>query len=57
MYYGQNNFMEDNHAIRLYSKRNKGGSGLKSFKEVYDETKTRMVCYMAAATDDWIRVA
>ena len=26
---------------RLYSKRNEGGIGLKSFKEVYDETKTR----------------
>ena len=24
---------------RLYSKRNKGGRGLKSFKEVYGETK------------------
>ena len=57
MYYGENNFMEDNHAIRLYSERKKGGSRLKSFKELYDETKTRVVCYMAAATDDWIRVA
>ena len=42
---------------RLYSKRNKGGRGLKSFKEVYDEIKTRVACYMAAATNEWIRVA
>ena len=42
---------------RLYSKRNKGGRGLKSFKEIYDETKTRMACYMTAATNKWIRAA
>ena len=30
---------------------------MKSFKEVYDETKTRVACYMAAATNEWIRVA
>ena len=41
---------------RLYSKRNEGGRGVKSFKEVYDETKTRVACYMAAATNEWIRV-
>ena len=41
---------------RLYLKRNKGGRGLKSFKEVYDEIKTRVTCYMAAATNEWIRV-
>ena len=42
---------------RLYSKRNDGGRGLKSFKEVYHETKTRVACYMAAGTNKWIRVA
>ena len=42
---------------RLYIKRNEGGRGLKSFKEVYDETKTRVTCYMPAATNKWIRVA
>ena len=42
---------------RLYSKRNEGGRGLKSFKEVYNETKTRVACYMAAATNKWKRVA
>ena len=41
----------------LYLKRSEGGRGLKSFKEVYDETKTRVACYMAAATNEWIRVA
>ena len=42
---------------RLYSKRNKGGRGLKSFKGVYDETKARVACYTAAATNELIRVA
>ena len=42
---------------RLYSKRKEGGRGLKSFKEVYDETKTRVPCYMATATNEWIMVA
>ena len=42
---------------RLYLKRNEEGRGLKSFKEVYDETKTRLACYMAAAINEWIRVA
>ena len=42
---------------RLYSKRSEGGRGLKRFKEVYDERKTRVACYMAAATNELIRVA
>ena len=42
---------------RLYSKRNDGGRGLKSFKEVYDETKTRVVCYMAMSKNEWIMSA
>ena len=41
---------------RLYLKRNEGGRGLKSFKEVYDETKITGACYMAVATNKWIRV-
>ena len=28
-----------------------------SFKQVYDETRTRVACQMAAATNEWIRVA
>ena len=39
---------------RLYSKRNEG---LKSFKEVYFETKLRVVYYVPGATNEWIRVA
>ena len=35
---------------RLYTKRTEGGRGLKSFKEVYDETRTRVACYMATST-------
>ena len=42
---------------RLYLKRNEEGRGLKSFKEVYDETETRLACYMVAAINEWIRVA
>ena len=30
---------------------------MKSFKEVYDETRTRVTCYMVATTIEWIRVA
>ena len=41
---------------RLYLKRNEGSRGLKSFKEVYNETKNRVACYMAAATNEWIRI-
>ena len=39
---------------RLYTKRKAGGTGLKSFREVYDETKTRVACYMATCTNEWI---
>ena len=31
---------------KLYSKRKEGGRGLKSLKEVYDETKTRVVAWL-----------
>ena len=30
---------------------------MKIFKEVYDKAKTRVTCYMAAATNKWIKVA
>ena len=42
---------------RLFTNRREGGRGLKSFKEVYDETKTRVACYMATSTDEWVEVA
>ena len=42
---------------RLYSKRIDGGRGLKRFKEVYDERKTRVACYMALSTNKWMQSA
>ena len=42
---------------RLYTKRTEGGRGLKSFKEVYDETRTIAACYMATSTNEWIAAA
>ena len=42
---------------RLYSKRNEGGRELRTWKEVYDETKTRVAYYMATATNGWTRAA
>ena len=42
---------------KLYFMRNESGRGLRSFKEVYHETQTRVACYMAAAKNKWIRVA
>ena len=36
---------------RLYMKRVAGCRGLKSFKEVYDETKVRVACHMAKSTN------
>ena len=34
-----------------------GGRGLKSSKEVYDETKVRVACYMATSNNEWIKVS
>ena len=42
---------------RLFTNRREGGRGLKSFKEVCDETKTRVACYMPMSTEEWIKVA
>ena len=36
---------------RLYSKRENNGRGLKSFKKVYDETNSRVACYIATTTN------
>ena len=41
----------------MYEKRDDGGRGLKSFKEVYDETKVRVACYIATSNNEWIKVA
>ena len=42
---------------RLYGRREEGGRGLKSFTEVYDETKVRVACYMVTSNNDWIKVS
>ena len=42
---------------RLYGKRDDGGRGVKCFKEVYDETKVRVACYMAASSNEWIQAS
>ena len=52
--------MDDNRQSsdeRLFTNRQEGGRGLKSFKEVWDESKTRVACYMSTSTDEWIKVA
>ena len=40
---------------RLYMRREEGGRGLMSFKDVYACTKARVACYIAASTDKWIK--
>jgi hypothetical protein len=42
---------------RLYLKRERGGRGLKSLRDAYKETRLRVACYMAKATNRWIRAA
>ena len=42
---------------RLYLKREDGGRGLKSMREVYKETRLRVTCCMAKSTNEWIKVA
>ena len=42
---------------RLYLKREDGGRGLKSMRDVYKETRLKVTCYMAKSTNEWIKVA
>ena len=42
---------------RLYLNSEDGGSGLKSIRDVYKETRLRVTCYMAKSTNEWIKVA
>ena len=42
---------------RLYLKRQDGGRGLKSLRQVYKETKVRVATYMVCSTSRWIRIA
>ena len=39
---------------RLYLKREKGGRGLKSLRDVYKETRQRVACYLAKSNNQWI---
>ena len=42
---------------RLNGSREDGGQGLKSCKEVYDETKVRVACYIATSNNEWFKVS
>ena len=42
---------------KLYLKRENGGRGLKSMRDVYRETKLRIACYMSKSESPWIQVA
>ena len=42
---------------RLYIKRRAGGRGLKSLREVYEETRLRVACYMVTSENLWIKAA
>ena len=42
---------------RLYLKRQLGRRGIKSFQDVYTETKVRVVCYDVCSENVWIREA
>jgi len=41
---------------RLYMHRRNGGRGLKSLREIYRETKTRIACYLALSDNEWMNV-
>ena len=42
---------------RLYLKRDQGGRGLKSIRDVYAETRTRIACYICKSNNRWIQAA
>ena len=42
---------------RLFLKRQDGGRGLRSLRQVYKETKERVGIYMVCSTSRWIRIA
>eukprot|EP00112_Aurelia_sp_Birch-Aquarium-sp1_P016079 Seg361.9 transcript_id=Seg361.9/GoldUCD/mRNA.D3Y31 product="hypothetical protein" protein_id=Seg361.9/GoldUCD/D3Y31 len=42
---------------RLYLKRDQGGRGLKSMRDVYAETRTRVACCMGKSNNKWIQAA
>ena len=42
---------------RLYLKREDRGRGIKYMRDVYQEMRLRVACYMACLTNSWIRAA
>ena len=42
---------------RLYLKRDKGGRGLKSLRDMCKDIRLRVACYMAKSTNRWIEAA
>ena len=42
---------------RLYLRREDGGRGIKSLKDIYKETRLRVACYMARSENKWISAA
>eukprot|EP00112_Aurelia_sp_Birch-Aquarium-sp1_P018888 Seg4583.3 transcript_id=Seg4583.3/GoldUCD/mRNA.D3Y31 product="hypothetical protein" protein_id=Seg4583.3/GoldUCD/D3Y31 len=43
--------------VRLYTRRENGGRGLKSMKDLYEESKMRFACYMTHSESTWIKTA
>ena len=42
---------------RLHMRRENGGRGLKSMKDLYEETKVRVACYMTHSESAWTKTA
>ena len=42
---------------QLYLSKDQDGRGLKSIRDVYAETRTRVACYMCNSNNKWIQVA
>ena len=42
---------------RLYLRREDGGRGIKSMRDIYKETRMRVACYMACSENRWISAA
>ena len=49
------NFEEKKISFHRHFKREDGGRGLKSMRDVYKETRLRVTCYKS--TNEWIKVA
>ena len=41
----------------MYLRREDGGRGIKSLKDIYQETKMRVSCYVACLGNKWISAA